>query len=285
MIQSFGKRQESDVGPKILSPHKPPRGKVSVPPESFRALACAQAGVTAVLACSARAFGRHTHDQFGIGVIDAGAQTSHSGRGQVQAGAGDLITVNPNEVHDGLPIAAAPRRWRMLYFDPAVIAAAADAPQEFCWPTLAAPAQSARFNRLFAAMTETDAPLARETDLLLLIEAMQDRARRSPPPARVSAACQRLADDPATPITLTDLANLTGTSRFHFLRSFAAATGLTPHAFQIQQRLHLARRLILTRMPLAEVAAAAGFADQSHLTRLFRRSYGLTPKAYAAAAR
>ncbi|SQI36332.1 AraC-like ligand binding domain [Serratia plymuthica] len=48
-------------------------------------------------------FGRHTHDQFGIGLMDRGAQKSLSGRGRVESSAGDIITVNPGEVHDGSP--------------------------------------------------------------------------------------------------------------------------------------------------------------------------------------
>ena len=64
----------------------------------------ALAGIQAVAARSARAFARHTHEQFGIGVLRQGGQVSHSGRGQVEAGPGQVITVNPGEVHDGAPV-------------------------------------------------------------------------------------------------------------------------------------------------------------------------------------
>ena len=87
----------------------------------------ALAGVQAVAAHSRHAFARHTHEQFGIGVIRQGAQVSHSGRGQVQAGPGHVITVNPGEVHDGAPIGDHGRAWQMLYLDPEVVADAADA--------------------------------------------------------------------------------------------------------------------------------------------------------------
>ena len=50
----------------------------------------------------------------------------YSGRGMVEAGPGDVITVNPGEVHDGMPIGDAGRSWRMLYFDPAIISQAID---------------------------------------------------------------------------------------------------------------------------------------------------------------
>ena len=97
--------------------------------------------------------------------------------------------------------------------------------------------------------------------------------------ALVAQACRRI-EAAEQPPSLDDLAKAAGLSPFHFLRSFARATGLTPHAFQVQARLHLARRLILAGHPLAAVASEAGFADQSHLTRLFTRSYGTSPGAY-----
>ncbi len=88
----------------------------------FVARACLLAGTIAVEATRARTFGRHSHDTYGFGVIDGGAQRSSSGRGPVEAGAGDVITVNPGEVHDGAPIGDGPRTWRMLYAEPGVLA-------------------------------------------------------------------------------------------------------------------------------------------------------------------
>ncbi|WP_262121685.1 AraC family ligand binding domain-containing protein, partial [Serratia ficaria] len=78
------------------------------------------AGIEAVNANSDISFGRHTHDQFGIGLMDSGGQKSLSGRGYVESNAGDVITVNPGEVHDGKPLGG-PRAWRMLYFDTELI--------------------------------------------------------------------------------------------------------------------------------------------------------------------
>lgn len=78
-------------------------------------------GIQAVAADTSQAFGRHTHAQFGVGLIERGAQRSASGRGMVEAGAGDIITVNPGEVHDGAPLGEGGRRWCMLYLDPGLL--------------------------------------------------------------------------------------------------------------------------------------------------------------------
>ncbi|MEO0974766.1 MAG: AraC family ligand binding domain-containing protein, partial [Pseudomonadota bacterium] len=79
-------------------------------------------GIEAVCAHSARTFARHTHDEFGIGAVTRGAQRSASCVGAVEAKQGDVITVQPGEVHDGQPLGDAPRSWRMLYLDPALVA-------------------------------------------------------------------------------------------------------------------------------------------------------------------
>ena len=63
--------------------------------------------------------------------------------------------------------------------------------------------------------------------------------------------------------------------------TFARATGMTPHAYLVQRRIDLARRMIAGGSSLAEAAIASGFADQSHMTRTFIRKYGLSPGAYA----
>ena len=101
----------------------------------------------------------------------------------------------------------------------------------------------------------------------------------------VEQARGRIDDAPAETFTLVELADLCGLSRFQFLRSFARATGLTPHAYLIQRRVDLARRLVANGTPLAEAAAESGFFDQSHMTRHFTRVLGISPGAYAAAMR
>jgi AraC-like DNA-binding protein len=70
-----------------------------------------------------------------------------------------------------------------------------------------------------------------------------------------------------------------GMSRFHFLRTFARQFGLPLHAYQINQRMERIRRLLKAGVPVGEIEA--GFADQSHLTRHFKRLMGVSPGQYA----
>jgi AraC family transcriptional regulator len=85
----------------------------------------------------------------------------------------------------------------------------------------------------------------------------------------------------ARPIHIPDLAARAGLSVHHFGRAFRTSTGVTPRRFIEQRRIARARTLIDdTDQPLADVAAASGFATQSHLTTAFRRATGFTPAAY-----
>lgn len=251
-------------------------------------------GVEAIESDTSRAFGRHTHEWFGVGLIMRGAQRSASGRGVVDAAVGDLITVNPGEVHDGAPLGGHARHWRMVYLAPCRVAAVLDdfaadgglPAGEFSHPVIRNPCAASHFSALFrAVLQQRDDALGLQADeaLSLLLESLIDR--RLPPSgvpvSPVARARALIDDDPAAPHTLALLAGEAGLSRFQLVRGFAQVTGLTPHAYVVQRRIQRARQCIAAGMPLAEAAAASGFADQSHMTRCFVRSLGYSPAAYA----
>lgn len=257
----------------------------------FRMLRSSVPGVEAVVATTGHRFARHTHEQFGIGLLFSGAQKSLSGRGMVEAEAGDLITVNPNEVHDGAPIGDA-RSWSILYFDPTVMDCLASEVaegrvhrSEIPRPVIQDRLLAARFRALFSAVTGNEERLRCEELLLSVIaDAMREAVMGEEAvrvPGSIADARRLIDDDPAAEISLADLARESGLSRFQVLRAFAKATGFTPHAYLVQARVHLARRLIVAGVSLAEAAAESGFADQSHMTRAFVARHGLTPGTYA----
>jgi AraC-like DNA-binding protein len=87
-------------------------------------------------------------------------------------------------------------------------------------------------------------------------------------------------------LTTTALGELVALSASYFGRAFKTTFGETPHAYITRRRLELARNLMLaTRDPLSQIAYQCGFADQSHLCRLFRRSAGVAPQAWRRANR
>lgn len=245
-------------------------------------------GVHAEELCSDRSFGRHWHEGYGFGVMDAGGHRSASGRGTVEALPGHIVTSNPGEVHDGHPLGHAPRRWRMVHVSASAMARLVDdQAREFTRPVFDDPTLRVDIARLFARWddlesdgTATAAATCEEALTLVcgrLATHHSNRRVEHTAPAHLQRVYDCLLDQRSTPPDLEGLARLAGLSRFQLVRQFARWQGLPPFAWLQQQRLREARRLIATGTPLAEAAAACGFADQSHLHRQFVRSHGFTP--------
>jgi AraC-like DNA-binding protein len=92
-----------------------------------------------------------------------------------------------------------------------------------------------------------------------------------------------IAADPAASHPLERLERVSGLDRWTLARQFRAAFGTNLRSFRTMRQLDRARGMIRAGTPLSEVAVAAGFADQSHMSRLFKRTYGLTPGRWATA--
>jgi AraC-like DNA-binding protein len=86
-------------------------------------------------------------------------------------------------------------------------------------------------------------------------------------------------------VSLEELARVARTDKFALLRAFSRDLGTTPHVYQMRLRMTRARELIIQGLPLADVAVAVGYSEQSALTRAFRSVVGITPGAYARAVR
>ena len=254
-------------------------------------------GVYAAVISSGRHYGRHSHGTFGFGVVAHGAHRSSSGRGTVDAYAGQVVTTNPGEVHDGRPLGAPSRSWGTVYVEPAVLAsmAPAAAPPDIAitQPVIVDAGLQRSTRTLLRALRQWQ---QRELDTFGCEEALvhacglllaRHATRRVPADAAatdLAGVRERLAEELLTPPTLAELALQAGLSRFQLLRRFSAAYGCTPHAFLLQQRAERARGLIRRGSSLSDAAAATGFADQSHMTRIFTRQFGFTPGAWQRAA-
>lgn len=142
---------------------------------------------------------------------------------------------------------------------------------------------------LFRAITDPHgeySEIESQENLLLLLARLIERRqpeRRLGAPKGIEQARARIDDDPSAPLSLGELAVISRVSQFQLVRGFSKATGLTPHVYLVQRRLQRARRMIAQGETLAGAAQASGFADQSHMTRLFVRAYGISPGLYAAA--
>ena len=237
-------------------------------------------------------FERHYHDEFAIGVIDAGCQAFAYDRGRrLDMPQGSVALIAPGIVHTGWSGAERGWRYRMLYPSASMVSEAAAeifGSREF--GTMHRPVVSdSRLHRLLGELhtlcgRTTAAPMAVEAIDLSIVRAMFERhAGQAPPPCTVadhagtSAMKALLEERFAESLTLNELAAAAGTSRFQALRRFKARFGLPPHTYLRQLRVTRARDLIQGGSTLADVAVAVGFADQPHMTRAFRSTVGYTP--------
>ncbi|WP_251977675.1 AraC family transcriptional regulator [Salinicola avicenniae] len=247
----------------------------------IRAQSGADAHIIEVL--SDRHFPRHSHDEYGVGVMLDGGHVSWSGRGQVEAGPRHVITVNPNELHDGIPVDGRPRRWRMLFVSPRLLASATSADlasREFHHPAMRDPAMARRLLQCMADIPDSDPGdiLTIVGDLFgTLLDKPLSTPKANAPSLGVQHMLERIHDDPLKAPSLSMLASIAGLPAYTAFRRFRREMGITPHAYLKQYRVRLACAAIGRGAALTEAAAISGFADQSHMTRAFVRQLGITP--------
>jgi AraC-like DNA-binding protein len=234
---------------------------------------------------------RHAHESYSFGVTESGAQAFSCRHGRHVSGAGMVMAFNPDDPHDGHSAVDGGFTYRMVHIWPEFFASLAGIPMPlFRSPVLEDPALARALRGLHAALTGAAGELERHEQLTrtarLLARHATGRIRDDDRLDRHVAARIRglIQDGYARDLTADDLAAVAGCSRFAAYRAFRQAYGLAPSEYQRQLRVRAACRLLSAGVSPADAAAEAGFADQAHLTRWFRRYYGVTPGAYRAAA-
>ncbi len=244
----------------------------------------------------AHRFAPHSHPVFAIGTVLSGAcRIWHRGSSYV-ARPGDLVLINPGDPHSADPASAGEWDYAALYFS-------GDAAELFL------PSSRARgASRTLGGVVGHDPALARSlSGLCTLLEHDPEQARGEAAFARFvralfgrfSAASDAAPVDVdaerlervrahleqhfAEAVRIEALAELVGQSPFRVIRAFTHRFGMPPYAYLQHVRVARACSMLRTGAPITATAATVGFADQSHLTRCFRRITGVPPGVYARA--
>lgn len=241
---------------------------------------------------------KHAHGGFAIGIIEQGVQKFHHRGRHHFAPSTAMITVNPDEVHDGAAAVDEGYQYRMAYIPRNVIEEILidlSGPQCLSGyfkepvthdPEIAQQLHQALImldndqnsNRILEARTRFAQVIA---DLFQRHSAHHHSSSCNlKDKSVVTRACEYIRSRVSENISLDEIAASVGLSRYHFLRIFKNTTGLPPHAYLIRQRVELAKEAIEKGASLADAAMQAGFSDQSHLTRRFKAVYGLPPGQY-----
>jgi len=232
----------------------------------------------------------HTHDSWTLLLVDDGVVRYDLDR-HAHGATRSLVTLLPPGVpHDGRSNSPAGFRKRVLYLAADTlgtdrVGTAVDQ------PAFDDAALRDRLSALHAVLRPGGDPLQAQSRLAFVLDRLGqhlDRAVVPAPDVRDDALADRVRElldaRVVEGLPLDEAAALFGVHPTHVVRAFTRRHGLPPHRYLTGRRIDLARRLLLDGMPAAEVAAAAGFADQSHLNRQFRRMLATTPVAYARSA-
>lgn len=242
---------------------------------------------------AAHAFAPHAHDTYVIELVESGSVEFQCNGRRYLAEAGDIILLNPGDVHTGRPHGSGSLRYYCFYPSVEIM----NRFHRHGYPGLQ---QSLRFDVPVVRDRGLSASFLRAHRRCALDAADADdlfgelivRLKRyaAPRDFEQADACRTHASDPRLiqarrilgsrleqRIALDEIAQAVRLSPFYLARRFRQAFGLPPHQFRLNARVAESRRLLHLGKSLAEVAMVTGFADQSHLSRNFKRIVGMTP--------
>ncbi|WP_215406355.1 AraC family transcriptional regulator [Janthinobacterium sp. JC611] len=237
-------------------------------------------------ACRSRAcYKPHSHPTFSIGAVDAGGSIfTGSKDGQVALGNGSLVLVPAGCVHACNPLPDTVWSYQMLHLDARWLQAHAPGLDGESAAVLHCPQLYAQFCAMNALLFSKVGAAEKDAALLAFLGACADAradrlpSERKPLPLQLAPVLATLQARPSA--SLRQLAQAAGLSPFQLIRAFRAATGLTPHAYQLNMHVNRARSRLQAGGALADIACELGFADQSHLQRVFKAHAGITPGRY-----
>lgn len=240
---------------------------------------------------SSACYHKHSHDEFSFGVIDEGDAT-YINRGKTHhITAGSTVTINPADTHSCNPKAGS-WSYRMLFVDTLWITHLQDEMlygdgqdyRPFLNPLESDVLTFNSFDLLFKALLAETNSLETESLLIEFLsncyakDVKQESTKKEF--KRMGMVKELIMDQLDMNLTLDEFSRQTDLSRFHLIRSFKQNFGLSPHAYQLDQRIIKAKRLLQNGMSIADTAVQLGFSDQAHFQRNFKKRLAVTPGQY-----
>lgn len=229
-------------------------------------------------------YAMHRHDTYALGITMAGVQSFQYKRSLRNSLPGNTMALYPDEPHDGQAGTEVGFHYRMLYVEPALLQdALGGVPLPFIEGGISTdPRMFHALRNLLAQMDGDVEPLQQDDGIFELATAMDavsgKRPRRHAADFQAAQRAREYIHGALDrTLTLDELAQASGRDRWSLTRDFRSFFGTSPYRYLSMRRLDMARRLMAQGLPLADVATMAGFADQSHMTRLFTKTYGIAP--------
>jgi len=241
-------------------------------------------------------YARHSHEIFSIGVISGGRCKYVNRTKSEHVGAGTVVLMNPGDVHACNPIRDEPWSYRMLYIEiPWLRSIQEDhrVNSDRCFAPFSAIATTRPelydgLNHLFETLIDPQVEdLQKHSAAVSLMGIVQRRLNPGGPIHRekqpsLDRAAEFIRHSCTRSLRLEEICAEANLSASHLIRVFKNVYGLTPHAYQINCRIEFCRSLLRRGQSIADAALAAGFSDQAHLQRTFKKIVAATPGQYRA---
>ena len=241
-------------------------------------------------------YDRHAHQTFSIGAIITGESSFVIDNEEHRVQAGSVVIINPGQVHACNPVDDLPWSYCMLYVDAAWLGALQ---QELgqqgetgfhAYATVISeePALFEGMLALYETLIDVDQDLmGRQGAVIDYFSELHRHLQPAPMELRAENGKLQLAADfihahCTQELSLDDIAAHAGLSASYLFRAFKKQYGMTPHAYLVNRRVQYAQEQLKRGVSIADAAVEAGFADQAHLQRVFKRLLSATPGQYRA---
>ncbi|MDU4960146.1 MAG: AraC family transcriptional regulator [Sporomusaceae bacterium] len=238
-------------------------------------------------------FPNHFHEHYVIGFIEKGQRCLACKNKRYSIAPGDLLLFNPRDNHACEQIDGQTLDYRCINIQPecmrkVVLEITGQAYLPYFKPQVVFHSELVSWLReLHRMIMRQEADFRKEEAFFFLLKQLLDEyaapeqaAEYGAQSAAVNAICAFLETHYMKTISLADLCELTGLSKYYLLRSFTRQKGISPYSYLETIRIDKAKKLLKQGLSPLEVALQTGFADQSHFSNFFKKFIGLTPRQY-----
>ncbi len=241
-------------------------------------------------------FSKHYHETYTVGITHYGSGSFYYRGEKRSTFPGSINVLNPGEIHDGENHkCSANWRYKDFYISTKLMSKILNQmglknsrlpffsekgiDDEKLWRSL---------NGLFAEIINTDNKLSIQSKIIEIFSEMIEKysdvncslPKISNEKVKMNIVREFLKENYTKNISIGQLSKAVNLSPYYLIRSFHKNYGLPPHAYQNQLKLQAAKEDLLKSKSMASIALEHGFYDQSHFTRQFKRTYGVTPNNY-----
>jgi AraC-like DNA-binding protein/quercetin dioxygenase-like cupin family protein len=238
-------------------------------------------------------FPNHFHDYFVIGFIEQGKRSLVCNHKEYILSSGDVIIFNPQDPHACEAVDNRALDYRCINIQPEVMReyvleiTGTNYLPRFSQTVLFQSELALSLHELHLMILESQSDFQKEELFMFLLEQLLREYADAEPPCpsqelttEIKIICEYIESNYAHSITLNQLSEIAGLSKYHLLRLFTKQKGISPYCYLETIRINQAKKLLEQGTLPIEVASQTGFSDQSHFTNFFKRLIGLTPKQY-----